>query len=125
MRALHRGEMLVPPRMLGNVFAQLIWHRKEHENVARKVARLTPREREVLWLLAEGSGNEAIGNALHISPQTARTHIQRVIKKLGVHSRLEAAVLVTQNGPFDEHRADLMPWPAGNGEAVRSGQGAE
>jgi two-component system, NarL family, nitrate/nitrite response regulator NarL len=125
VRGVHGGEMLVPSRMLSAAFAKLLWHRKEYDDVARRIARLTPREREVLRLLAEGGGNEAIGNALLISPQTARTHIQKVIKKLGVHSRLEAALLVTQNGVFDELRVDRVPSPAGNGEVVLSRQGEE
>ena len=61
------------------------------------MGRLTRREREVLALLARGAGNVAIAEALVISPETARTHIQNVIAKLGVHSRLEAAMFVSQN----------------------------
>jgi DNA-binding NarL/FixJ family response regulator len=125
VRAVHRGEMLVPSRLLSTVLAKLLLHRKEHDDVTRRVNRLTPRERDVLWLLAEGAGNEEIGNALVISPQTARTHIQNVIKKLGVHSRLEAALLVTQNGVIDDFRADLVPRPARNGDPILSGRGAE
>jgi two-component system nitrate/nitrite response regulator NarL len=55
-----------------------------------------------LALLAEGADNDAIAQALVISPQTARTHIQNVLSKLGVHSRLEAAAFVVQNGILDE-----------------------
>ena len=56
----------------------------------------------MLRLLVDGAGNEEIGRALVISPQTARTHIQRVIRKLGVHSRLEAAMLATQSGIVED-----------------------
>jgi two-component system, NarL family, nitrate/nitrite response regulator NarL len=59
---------------------------------------LSRREREVLGLLVEGSDNDGIAQALVISPETARTHIQNVLTKLGVHSRLEAAAFVVQNG---------------------------
>ena len=55
------------------------------------------RDRAVLAVLAGGDGNVAIAEALVISPETARTHIQNVIGKLGVHSRLEAAMFVSQN----------------------------
>ena len=62
------------------------------------IAQLTRREREVLALLSEGADNEGIARALVISPQTARTHIQNILTKLSVHSRLEAAAFVAHNG---------------------------
>ena len=64
--------------------------------------RLTRREREVLVLLAQGADNDGMAQRLVISPDTARTHIQNVLGKLGVHSRLEAAAFVTQNGILDD-----------------------
>lgn len=51
---------------------------------------LTPREREILKLLARGYGTRAIAELLSISPNTVRNHIQRILQKLQVHSRLEA-----------------------------------
>jgi two-component system nitrate/nitrite response regulator NarL len=72
------------------------------------MSRLTRREREVLALLAEGAGNEGIAETLVISPQTARTHVQNLIAKLGVHSRLEAAMFVARNGMLRELE-DLTP----------------
>lgn len=54
---------------------------------------LTAREREVLRLLADGAGTRAIADSLFISFTTARNHIQNVLRKLGVHSRLEAVTL--------------------------------
>ena len=65
-------------------------------------SKLTRREKEVLGLLAAGGDNDAISQRLVISPETARTHIQNVLAKLGVHSRLEAAAFVVQNGLQDE-----------------------
>jgi DNA-binding NarL/FixJ family response regulator len=101
VRAVHRGETLVPSRMLGRLFDGLIRHRRDQDAAIRLMSRLTRREREVLALLAEGAGNEAIAEVLIISPETARTHIQNVLSKLGVHSRLEAATFVMQNGILD------------------------
>lgn len=51
---------------------------------------MTPREIEVALLLSEGSSNRTIAHRLGISPHTARHHTQRVLIKLGVHSRAEA-----------------------------------
>ena len=97
-RAVHRGETQVPPKMLGDLLGRLMWRRHEQDEVLQRIARLTRRERDVLGLLAGGARTEAIAETLVISPQTARTHVQNILGKLGVHSRLEAAALVNQAG---------------------------
>ncbi|MEO8424605.1 MAG: response regulator transcription factor, partial [Actinomycetota bacterium] len=101
-RAVHRGEALVPPRMLGALLQRLILRRRERDGALRQMATLTRREREVLAYVAQGADNDMIAQHLVISPETARTHIQNVLGKLGVHSRLEAAAFVTQNGLLDD-----------------------
>ena len=55
--------------------------------------KLTPREREILRLIADGLGNEQIGMRLFISPQTVRTHVGKAMEKLEVHSRTEAVAV--------------------------------
>ena len=84
--------------MLGDLLGRLMWRRHEQDEVLQRIARLTRRERDVLGLLAGGARTEAIAETLVISPQTARTHVQNILGKLGVHSRLEAAALVNQAG---------------------------
>lgn len=59
---------------------------------------LTAREREVLLLLAHGLGTEEIAGMLSISPATTRNHVQGVLSKLKVHSRLEAVAYAYQRG---------------------------
>jgi DNA-binding NarL/FixJ family response regulator len=102
IRSVHRGDTLVPSRMLGSLLERLILRRQDHDEAVRRLSRLTSREREVLTLLAQGGDNDSIAQVLVISPQTARTHIQNVLVKLGVHSRLEAAALAIQNGLIGE-----------------------
>jgi two-component system, NarL family, response regulator LiaR len=102
IRDVHRGDTLVPPHMLGPLFEGLFSQRREQRESLRLLSELSRREQQVLRLLVDGAGNEEIGRVLVISPQTARTHIQRVIRKLGVHSRLEAAMLARQMGIVDE-----------------------
>jgi DNA-binding NarL/FixJ family response regulator len=101
-RAIHRGETLIPQSMLGTLLRRLINRRRERDDALKRTQALTRREKEVLALLAEGADNDAIAQYLVISPQTARTHIQNVLGKLKVHSRLEAAAFVTQNGLLAE-----------------------
>jgi DNA-binding NarL/FixJ family response regulator len=64
-------------------------------------ALLTAREREVLKLLAGGLNQGQIASALFISPKTVGTHIQRVLTKLGVHSRAQAVAVAHEQGLTD------------------------
>lgn len=59
---------------------------------------LTRRELEVLRLITGGAGTRAIAERLHISPATVRNHVQNLLGKLGVHSRLEAAAYAVRHG---------------------------
>jgi DNA-binding NarL/FixJ family response regulator len=98
IRALYRGEAMVPPMMLGPLLAALIRRRREQAAIMQRLSGLTRREREVLLLVCRGADSRTIAEELVISPETARTHVQNVLSKLGVHSRLEAAALI---GPDD------------------------
>jgi DNA-binding NarL/FixJ family response regulator len=59
---------------------------------------LTTREREVLGLIAEGQNNAEIGQALHLSPLTAKTHVSRILMKLGARDRVQLVVIAYQAG---------------------------
>jgi two-component system, NarL family, nitrate/nitrite response regulator NarL len=64
----------------------------------RKVFGLTDRERDIVMRLADGMGQKAIATELVISPKTVATHIQRILGKLGVHSRAEAVAVAHREG---------------------------
>jgi DNA-binding CsgD family transcriptional regulator len=59
---------------------------------------LTPRQKQVLELLAEGRSTEQIAAALQLTTETVRNHIRHVLKALGAHSRLEAVVVARRQG---------------------------
>jgi DNA-binding NarL/FixJ family response regulator len=99
--ATARGESVVPPSMLGPLLRRLIQQRRDADHAAERLDDLTRREREVLSLLVEGRGHEGIAAVLVISPETARTHVQRILRKLEVHSRGEAVALVARTGMAD------------------------
>jgi DNA-binding CsgD family transcriptional regulator len=67
---------------------------------ARAVAALIPREMEVLRLIVEGADNAAIGRALSISPHTVKQYVANIFEKLGVRSRVQAAVYAIRAGLF-------------------------
>lgn len=58
--------------------------------------RLSPREREVLALVAQGRTNKAIAEALFVSPNTVKTHVASLLTKLDVETRAQLAVIATQ-----------------------------
>jgi DNA-binding NarL/FixJ family response regulator len=60
-------------------------------------SQLTPREREVLALLTSGASSPEIARTLAVSPNTVRTHVQSILAKLQVHSRLEAVAFATRH----------------------------
>jgi len=101
-RAVCRDEMRIPPTRLKPLIQSLVVRRREQDEAFRLASTLTRRERQVLALLAEGAQNDLIAQRLIISPQTARTHVQNLLSKLGVHSRLEAAAYVTRTGILEE-----------------------
>ncbi|MFZ2035140.1 MAG: response regulator transcription factor [Candidatus Dormiibacterota bacterium] len=88
----------------------------------RGISDLTPRERDALRLLALGHGTGALALALGVSYSTARTHIQNVLAKLEVHSRLEAVALLHREEAAGGFRHVLVE-PAETGEPGRSDAG--
>jgi two-component system nitrate/nitrite response regulator NarL len=96
LKRIVAGETLVAPELTG-VLARAVQGGGEPENVAaRPLADLTPREREILCLLAEGQSNKVIGRNLGISDGTVKLHVKAILRKLEVHSRVEAAVLAVE-----------------------------
>jgi two-component system, NarL family, nitrate/nitrite response regulator NarL len=96
--AVIRGEVVLPERgSRGNGVRSPAPDRE----TGLLVRQLTPREREVLGLLAEGAASKTIAARLGVSANTVRTHIQSILTKLQVHSRLEAAAFAIRSGVVD------------------------
>jgi DNA-binding NarL/FixJ family response regulator len=91
IRDVARGKMLITPRTIATLLAK----RKE---IDAQLDRLTPREKDVLRLMAEGYPSRAIAAELGISYTTVRTHIRGLGSKLAVHSKLEAIVKARELG---------------------------
>lgn len=89
------GQVVVPPLLAPRIAGA---RSAEEETVALLANQLTPREREVLELLVEGASGQIIAHSLGISPNTVRTHVQSVLTKLQVGSRLEAATFAVRHG---------------------------
>ena len=99
IRAVHSGDSVVAPsttRRLIDQFAALLPGGEQAEPA--EVADLTDREREVLTLVAQGLSNTEVARQLYVSEATVKTHVGRVLAKLGARDRIQAVVLAYDSG---------------------------
>ena len=94
-----QGKIDVAPA-LTSVLADLVRHgdRRERKDELEPFSSLTPREHEILCHLSEGQSNKVIARNLNISDGTVKLHVKAILRKLGVHSRVEAAVMAVEKG---------------------------
>lgn len=91
IRAAHAGQMHLDPSVARLLADSVRNHHRPGET-------LTPREREVLTLVAEGASNRTIAQTLVVSERTARTHVSAILMKLGLASRTQAALWAVREG---------------------------
>ena len=96
---VNEGKTVVAPD-LAPILARAVQGKppEQIEKEASPFAELTPRETEILGLLAEGQSNKAIARNLGISDGTVKLHVKAILRKLDVHSRVEAAVMAVEHG---------------------------
>ncbi len=98
VRRANKGEHLHKEDEIEGALRRLRHRRDQDSSAEQRLARLTPREVEILQAMARGLPPDAIAHELGMSPHTLRTHTQNIITKLGVHSKLEALVLAIRHG---------------------------
>ena len=92
------GETRIPPRLLPRVIAALQRGTRQADEASQRLSLLTGRERQILQLLADGRDRTSIARDLFISVNTVRTHVGRILTKLGVDSQLRAVSLLLVAG---------------------------
>jgi two-component system, NarL family, nitrate/nitrite response regulator NarL len=92
-----RGRIVVAPELIG-ILARAVQGDATGDQHRRRHADLTPREQEILCHLAEGQSNKTIGRLLGITDGTVKLHVKSILRKLEVHSRVEAAVIAVERG---------------------------
>ena len=98
VRRVRAGESLLPLEEVVELLRFAGYRREQEYEASRAIAELTPREKEVLQLLAEGLDSQKIAERLYISAGTERNHMIKIFAKLGVHSRLQALVFAIRHG---------------------------
>lgn len=99
--ALHeivQGRTVVAPELMGILAKAVQGEARAGGELGDRLTELTPREQEILCHLAEGQSNKAIGRRLGISDGTVKLHVKAILRKLEVHSRVEAAVIAVERG---------------------------
>jgi DNA-binding NarL/FixJ family response regulator len=101
MAAIHtvaEGDALLSPSVTRRLIERLAAHPTLSRTQDARIAELTPREREVLDLVAQGLANAEIAEALTLERTTVKTHVQRILAKLGARNRVEVVIAAYEWG---------------------------
>jgi DNA-binding NarL/FixJ family response regulator len=102
IRVVHAGEALLSPSVTRQVIAQFARAPRKRKPDPR-LKQLTEREREVLENIARGSSNSEIAAELFLAEQTVKTHVSRILGKLGLRDRAQAVVFAYESGLVAPH----------------------
>jgi len=92
IHAVAEGSNVLPPNLTESLFSHIVEHALKGGKIKLKEAvRMTKREREVIGLIGESLSNKEIGQKLHVSTFTVKSHIHNIMEKLVLHTRLEVA----------------------------------
>ncbi|MFF1357830.1 response regulator [Streptomyces sp. NPDC058297] len=106
VRTVASGQSMLDPATTARLMRSLRTDPDAAPEIAPELAALSPRERDILALIGDGLTNREIGKRLYLSEKTVKNHISRLLAKLGVHRRVQAAVLATQ---LEQHDAGDHP----------------
>lgn len=93
-----RGESVMSPQMTGKLVSELRSQPKASAATEPGAETLTPREREIIILLAKGASNKEVARTLDVAESTVKIHVQSILKKLKLSSRVQAAVYAVEHG---------------------------
>jgi DNA-binding NarL/FixJ family response regulator len=92
IRTVAEGSTVLPPTLVDSLFSQIVENAvRNGKSEIKDAVKMTKREREVIALLSEGMSNKEIGQKMHISTYTIKSHIHNIMEKLALHTRLEIA----------------------------------
>ena len=98
VRTVATGEALLAPAITRRLIEEFVRRPPPGQETPPELAELTERELGVLRLIARGMSNAEIGASLHLGESTVKTHVTRILMKLGLRDRVQAAVLAYEAG---------------------------
>jgi DNA-binding NarL/FixJ family response regulator len=98
VRMVRSGDALLAPAITRRLVERFAGRSAETAKIHRDLSTLTPRELEVLRLLARGLSNAELAADLHLSEATVKTHVARILAKLGLRDRVQAVVVAYETG---------------------------
>jgi DNA-binding NarL/FixJ family response regulator len=98
VRVVRSGDALLAPAITRRLVERFAHHDTDPATIHRDLSALTPRELEVLGLLAQGLSNAELAGRLHLSEATVKTHVARILAKLGLRDRVQAVVVAYRTG---------------------------
>jgi DNA-binding NarL/FixJ family response regulator len=98
VRSVAAGDALIDPAITRRLIQQFVRASRPRTTVPEQFAALTPREREVLRHIAQGHSNAEIAGELTVEENTVKTHVGRILTKLGLRDRVQAVVLAYETG---------------------------
>jgi DNA-binding NarL/FixJ family response regulator len=101
IRRLHRGEALFTPGQIIELLRAEGDHLEKERNAQLVLSQLTPREVEVVRVLAEGLSDKEVADRLCIASKTVRVHVTNILDKLGLESRLQLVLFAARHGLVD------------------------
>jgi DNA-binding NarL/FixJ family response regulator len=98
IRAIAAGDSLLSPSVTRRVIDRMAKQPVPTATSEERLRELTPREREVLGIIAQGLSNREIATALVIEESTVKTHVKRILMKLGLRDRVQAVIFAYETG---------------------------
>jgi DNA-binding NarL/FixJ family response regulator len=103
IRTVAQGDSLLAPSVTRHLIEEFVRRPSADRPAARELSGLTEREIEVLTLVARGWSNQEIGEALFVTPATAKTHVSRLLMKLDARDRAQLIVIAYETGLVKAH----------------------
>lgn len=92
IRSVADGVKVLPPLLVDSLFTQIVEYAvRDGKGKLKEAIKMTKREKEIISLISTGISNKEIGQKIHVSSNTVKSHIHNIMEKLALHTRLEVA----------------------------------
>ena len=109
IRAVSKGQSILPPNLTGSLFSQIVENvlNGSNHSIIMESVRMTKRERQVIGLISDGFTNKEIAQELHLSTYTVKSHVHNILEKLALSTRVQIAKYVHDSVKKDKAAGDI------------------